>query len=146
MATKERKRAFFDIVDMYFADLEEEFDRWRETLLDKPSWDSKLCAIEPLKEVRVTPTEVVVTVDLPLTDKSTLQVKPVDEDTLEISAGMRRKMSFKELGMTHYKGEIKKFHCYTRIPVPVVMEKMNVGLKRSLLEIRLPRKRRRVKI
>jgi len=142
MAIKERKRTFFDLVDRYFEDMEQEFARWRETLLERPSWDSKLSAMEPLKDVRVTPTEVVVTADLPLTEKSTLQVKPVDEETLEISAKMKKKMSFKELGMTHYKGEIQKFHCHTRIPVPVDMDKMRVGFKKGLLEIHLPRKRK----
>jgi HSP20 family molecular chaperone IbpA len=143
MAIKERKRTFLDLVDRYFEDMEKELDRWRGTFLERPSWNAKLSALEPLKDVRVLPTEVVVTADLPLTQKSTLQVKPVDDETLEISAKMKKKMTFKELGMTHYRGEIQRFHCQTRIPVPVDMDKMKVGFKKGLLEIHLPRKRKK---
>ena len=135
-----RKRSIMDILDNYFDELEEQFERWRETLTERPSWNQKACTMEPLRHVRVTPTEVIVTVDLPLTKENSIQVKPVDKSTIEILASMKRKKWFTDFGITHHKGEFQKLHCHLRVPVPVYMEKMGLRFKKGILEIRLPRK------
>ena len=137
-----KKDSFADAVDRYFEDVERELDRWRESLVERPSWNLKASTMEPLRNIRVMPTEVVVTVDLPLTKESSLKVKALDESTLEISAQMKRKMTFKELGITHHKGEFQKFHCHMRVPVPVQMNKMKTKFKKGMLEIHIQRKRR----
>jgi len=98
MAIK-KKRSFYDTIQEYFNDMDKEIDRWHESMIEGPSWNHKTSTMEPLKDMRVTPTEVIVTVDLPLTKKTTLRVKPVDENILEISAQMRRKVTFKEMGI-----------------------------------------------
>jgi HSP20 family molecular chaperone IbpA len=135
-----KRRSFSEIADDYFRVLEKEFERWRETMLERPSWSEKACAMEPLSEIRVLATEVVITVDLPLTREGSVQVKPLDERTLEISAKMKRKIQFRELGVTHRKGEFHKLHCHLRIPVPVQTNRMNFKLKKGILEIHIPRK------
>jgi HSP20 family molecular chaperone IbpA len=140
MSTK-RKRSIMDILDNYFEELEEEFEKWRETLIERPSWNQRACTMEPLRYMRVTPTEVIVTVDLPLTKENSIQVKPIDKSTIEILATMKRKIRFTDFGITHYKGEFQKLHCHLRVPVPVRMEKMELHFKKGMLEIRLPRKR-----
>ena len=139
MSTK-RKRSIMDILDNYFDELEKEFERWRETLAERPSWNQKACTMEPLRYVQVTPAEVIVTVDLPLTKENTIQVTPVDKSTIEILASMKRKIRFTDFGITHHKGEFQKLHCHLRVPVPVYMEKMKLRFKKGILEIRLPRR------
>jgi HSP20 family molecular chaperone IbpA len=136
----ERRRSIFDLIDEYFENLEESFRRLRESLFEKPSWNRKTCTMEPLRDISVTPNEVIVTVDLPYTEENTISVKPISKDAIEISARMKRKISFNDFGITHYKGEFQTFHCQTRIPVPVYMDKMEVRFKKGILEIRLPRK------
>ena len=138
--TNRRKRSIFDAIDEYFESLGEWTENLRERLIERPSWNQKNCTMEPLRDIMVTPTEVVVTVDLPYTEESTVKVKAVDENTLEISAKMKRKIRFDEFGITHYKGEFQTLHCHTRIPVPVYIDKMEVRFKKGILEIRLPRK------
>ncbi|MGQ9529984.1 MAG: Hsp20/alpha crystallin family protein [Candidatus Bathycorpusculaceae bacterium] len=139
MSTK-RKRSFFDIIDEYFENLEEWTEQLGERILERPSWNQKTCTMEPLRDIMVTPTEVIVTVDLPYTEESTIKVKPLDRNTIEITAKLKRKIRFDDFGITHYKGEFQTFHCSTRIPVSVDMEKMEVRFKKGILEIRLPRK------
>jgi len=139
MSTK-RRRSIFDMFDEYFEGLEEWAERFREALIERPSWDQKTCSIEPLRDIMLTPTEVVVTVDLPYTEENTIQVKPIEKNIIQISATMKRKIRFNEFGITHRKGEFQKFQCQTRIPVPVYMEKMEIRFKKGFLEIRLPRK------
>jgi HSP20 family molecular chaperone IbpA len=142
MAIARRRRGISDMLDDYFRDLEKEIEGWREALAERPSWNLKAGTMEPLRDMRITPTEVVVTVDLPLTNPGTMQVKPSDENMLEISAEMKRKVKFKEMGITHQKGEFQRFHCHTRVPVPVKMDEMKIRFKKGMLEIHLPRKHR----
>ena len=139
MAIK-KKRSFSDLIDDYFANLEEWVEKFGETITETPSWNLQNCSIEPLREVTVAPTEVVVTVDLPFTDKNAAKVKPVGENSIEVTAKMKRKIRIHDLGVTHCKGEFRKFHCHMRIPVPVNMNKMDVYYKKGILEIHLPRK------
>lgn len=139
MSTK-RRRSFFDVVEEYFENIEELMEQMRTMLGERPSWDQKTCTIEPLRDVIVTPTEVIITVDLPYAEEKTVKIKPLEKNVLEIRAKMKRKVKFNELGITHHKGEFQEFHCQTRIPVPVYTEKMEVHFKKGILEIRLPRK------
>lgn len=136
-----KKHPISEIIDAYFEDLERWVEQFEETLMVSPSWNLKKCTIEPLREIMVAPTEVVVTVDLPYTEKKMVQVKPVGKNSLEISAKMKRKIRLDDLGVTHCKGEFQKFHCHIRIPVPVNIDKMNTYHKRGILEIHIPRRR-----
>ncbi|MEM2911165.1 MAG: Hsp20/alpha crystallin family protein [Candidatus Bathyarchaeia archaeon] len=140
MATSRRKRSIFDIMDEYFESMEEWAESVMESVMERPSWNCRACTMEPLRNVIVTGDEVIVTVDLPYAEQNTIQVKPISKDTIEVSAQMRRKISFDDFGITHYKGEFQRFHCQTRIPVPVYMDKIEVRFKKGILEIHLPRK------
>jgi len=135
-----RKRSIFDIIDEYFESFEEQVERLGEALIERPSWNCRSSTMEPLRDIMVTPTEVIVTVDLPYTEENTIQVKPVDKNVIEVSAKMRRKIRFDDFGITHHKGEFQTFHCRTRIPLPVHMDKMEIRFKKGILEVRLPRK------
>jgi HSP20 family molecular chaperone IbpA len=139
MSAKKR-RSIFEIVDEYFENLEEWAEKIRESLIERPSWNCRACTMEPLRDMMITHDKVIVTVDLPYSEENTVQVKPVSKDTIEISAKMKRKVSFDDFGITHYKGEFQKLQCQTRIPVPVHMDKMEVRFKKGILEIHLPRK------
>ncbi len=135
-----KKRGSADKTDTFYGEIEDWVERMNETLAQRPSWNLKECTMEPLREVNMTTAEVIVTVDLPLTEESAVQVRPTD-NSLEISAKMRRKLRLHELGISYYRGEIQKFHCHIRIPVPVNMNKMNIKYKKGMLEVHIPRKR-----
>ncbi|MDH7563360.1 MAG: Hsp20/alpha crystallin family protein [Candidatus Bathyarchaeota archaeon] len=135
-----KKKSFFDIINEYFSDVEELTSQFEDMFMEKPSWSQKNCTMEPLKEVTVTPKEVIVTVDLPLAKEGTIEVKPLDNRTIEISAEMKRKVRFDDFGITHHKGEFQRFYCQTRIPVPVKIDKVQFTLKKGILEVHMPRK------
>ena len=135
-----RRRSFFDIVSDYFEQLED----WFESLIEpfeRPSWNERECCLEPLCNIFVSPTEVVVTADLPYSESNTIKVQPISDDTIEISAKLRRTVSFDDFGVTHRKGEFSSYKCQLRIPVPVDMEQMEIRFKKGILEVHLPRKR-----
>jgi HSP20 family molecular chaperone IbpA len=139
MSTR-KKRSIFDIIDEYFESLEEWAGKFRESMIERPSWNQRASTIEPLRDILVTPDVVIVTADLPYAEENKVQVKPLDDNVIEIIAKMRRKVRFADFGITHHAGEFQMFRCQTRIPVPVDMKNMEIHIKRGVLEIRLPRK------
>jgi HSP20 family molecular chaperone IbpA len=144
MSIRKRRPTAVDF-DGYFQDLKREFEEWGGGLIERPSWNQKTSTIEPLRDMIVAPSEVILTVDLPFTRENTLRVKALDESTLEISAKMKRKMTFKEMGITHHVGEFQRFLFHSRVPVPVQMNKMKLRFKKGILEVHLPRRHGRSK-
>ena len=138
-----RKRSVSEIIDEYFADFDKWAEDFKEVFTDRPSWNLRNCSIEPLRDMTITPKEVLVTVDLPFTSKSTVKVEPVSTNALEITAKMKRKIRLHDLGIAYCKGEFEKFHSHMLIPVSVNMKKMDVQYKKGILEIHIPRKRQR---
>lgn len=136
-----KRRSISDAIDEYFEDMERWAEHFSPIMEERPCWNLKNCAIEPLRHVTVTPSEVIVTVDLPYANKKTAKVEVVDENALEISAEMRKRIRLNELGVTHMEGVIQRFHSWIRIPVRVDVKKMKTQHKKGILEIRLPRKR-----
>jgi HSP20 family molecular chaperone IbpA len=138
-----RRRSVSEMIDEYFA----EFDKWAEdfrgVFTERPSWNLRNCSIEPLRDMTVTPNEVLVTVDLPFTNKSTVKVEPIGSNALEITAKMKRKIRLDDLGISYCRGEFQKFHSHVLIPVSVNIKRMDVQYKKGILEIHIPRKHQR---
>jgi len=135
-----RKRSVIDMINEHVQEKEQWLDQSEESHAARPSWNKANCSINPLKNIRVTPKEVTITVDLPFTKEDTVKVKAVNENTIEISASMKRIMHLHELGIKHHEAELKKFHCETRVPVPLNTEKMQINFKKGILKICIPRK------
>lgn len=119
------------------------YEKPEEKLSEIPSWNHRTSCINPLHDVMITSSEVVVTVDLPMTQKDSLRVKPLGRDVLDISAKLTRKVRLEDFGIKHHKGEFHSMHCEARIPVPVQMSKMEMQFKRGILQVHLPRARER---
>lgn len=139
MMPEKKKRRSPKRIDKSLYVLEEWMEQTEEILAQRPSWNLKNCTMEPLREIGMTATEVIMTVDLPFTLENTVQVRPTD-NSLEILAQMKRKLHLHELGVSHHIGEIQKFHCHVQIPVPVKMDRMSIKYKKGILEIHIPRK------
>lgn len=136
-----RKSSFVDVIAGYIDELERVANQILESRYpEKPSWDIAKSVLEPLTNVFVTVGEVVITADLPCVNTAAISVKAVGPNVIEIKANTIRKISFSEFGITHRKGEFSGFYSQVSIPVPVDMRKMSITCKRSVLEIRIPRK------
>ncbi|MGD8505067.1 MAG: Hsp20/alpha crystallin family protein [Candidatus Bathyarchaeota archaeon] len=142
MQEKRRKRSISDMIRDYIEDIQDLAEELLEPIFaERPSWDARSCCLEPLCSVSVTPDEVIVTSDLPNIDPDAIEVTPINADTLEIKAKMKRKIRFDELGITHRKGEFQFFRCQIDMPVPVNMDQIKAEFKGGILEIHLPRKK-----
>jgi HSP20 family molecular chaperone IbpA len=141
-----KKRETRDEIERYHDTIDDWLEQFEQTLLGRPSWNRMDRTIEPLHELRVTPTEVIVTADLPMTQEKAVHVTPLDDRTLEIKAKMTRKVSFKKFGVIHHEGEYQTFHSHTHIPVPVQMGQMKVKYKKGMLEVHLPRLHERLSL
>lgn len=139
MENKKKKQSIYDMIREYL----DEAEKLKEGIptIERPSWDLRACTLEPLSSIFVTSKEVIITADLPYVQSYSVKVEPINSDRLEITAELKRRVKFKEMGIVHHEGEFSSFSCQTRIPVPVDMQHVETSFKRGMLEIRIPRKR-----
>ena len=107
-----------------------------------PSWNTETCCLHALSNVYITPREVIVTADLPTVEPETVKVKALDENHIEITAKMKKKVNFKELGICHRQGEFSFLRCQGRLQVAIIPDKMQITCEDGILEVRFPRKNR----
>jgi len=140
-----RRRGLMEVLWDYIEEFERTAEEFFEAFLGehmRPCWDVRGRCLEPLTHVSVAPDEVVVTMDLPLVRPETIRVRPVEEDTIEVVAEMKRALRTRDLGVLHVDGEIRELRARAKIPVPVEMRAIRFEFRRGILEVRLPRKRR----
>jgi len=139
MMDKKKSQSIYDLIREYLKEAEELKKGFPSA--ERPSWDLRACTLEPLSNIFVAAKEVIITADLPFVQPDSVKVEPISRNRLEITAGMKRKVTSKDLGMAHHEAEFSTFSCQTRIPVPVYIRRMQTSFKRGVLEIRMPRKR-----
>jgi HSP20 family molecular chaperone IbpA len=102
-------------------------------------WNAAAACIQPLYNMFVAATEIVLTVDLPYVDLKQVKLHCPTDDSVEIYAETTRKITFKDLGAKHRHGEFTCYRARIRIPVPVDEKRITTKLKRGVLEVRIPR-------
>jgi len=142
MSEKQRKQSIFDMMNEYM----EEFEALANELMassfpEGPSWNTETCCLQALSNVFVTPREVIVTADLPNIEPETVKVEAIDENLIEITAKMKKKVRFADLGIYHRQGEFSFLRCQGRVHVAFDAEKMEISYKGGILEVRFPRKK-----
>ena len=105
-----------------------------------PSWNTKTCCLHALSNVLITSREVIVTADLPNIEPETVKVEAVNENLIEITAKMKKKVRFEDLGICHRQGEFSFLRCQGRVHVAIDIEKMEISREVGILEVRFPRK------
>ena len=141
MSEKLRKRSIFDVMGEYV----EVFDALADELLEAtfpegPSWNTETCCLQALSNVFVTTREVIVTADMPNIEPETVKVEAVDETLIQITAKMKKKVRFADLGIYHRQGEFSTLRCQDRIQVAFDSEKMKTAFTGGIIEVRFPRK------
>jgi HSP20 family molecular chaperone IbpA len=104
-------------------------------------WNVVAASIEPLYNLMVGATEIILTIDLPYVNQEQVKLFCPATDVIEISAETSRKITFKDLGFKHRHGEFTSYRARIRTPVPVDESRIKKHFKRGVLEIHLPRVR-----
>ncbi|HMK95759.1 MAG TPA: hypothetical protein VK536_10225 [Candidatus Limnocylindrales bacterium] len=138
-----KTRTIFDVMREYLDEFEQASEGIFDGNLEMPSWDVEAHSLEPLFNVYVRSDEVIVTVDLPCVDPAKIRISEVGSKLLEIDAVMKVKVNFRDLGVTHRKGEFSSLQCRVPIPVPVEAALAEAHFLRGILQVVLPRKRGR---
>jgi len=142
MSKKREKPSTFDTMEKYLEEIEALADELMEsTFPEGPSWNTETCCLQALSNVFVTSREVIVTADLPNIEPETVKVEAVDENLIEITAKMKKKVRFADLGIYHRQGEFSFLRCQGRVHVAFDAEKMEISCKGGILEVRFPRKK-----
>ncbi len=128
-----------DGVKMRWIDIER-----REMRILRSSWmeDGKL---EPLHEIEDRGDAFVLTFDLPNVRKEDVEVKTT-EDTVEVSARMQRAVCWERWGCVQRSVSFEAFKKTVRLPEKVNAEEAKATLKNGILQIILPKKKKRVSV
>ena len=141
MSEKRKKLSTFDSMEKYLEEIEALADELMESAFPEgPSWNTETCCLHALSNVFITPREVIVTADLPNVEPETVKVEVTDENRIEITAKMKKKVRFTDLGIGHRNGEFSSLRCQGRVHVAIDAEKMEISCKEGILEVRFPRK------
>ncbi|MCW4034919.1 MAG: Hsp20/alpha crystallin family protein [Candidatus Bathyarchaeota archaeon] len=141
MSKKQKKRPPFDSIEEYLEEFEELTNKIRAaTSTEGPNWNTESCCLHALSNVFITPREVIVTADLPNVEPETIKVQALDENLIEITAKMKKKVDFKDLGVNHRQGEFSFLRCQGRVDVDIDAENMKISCEAGILEVRFPRK------
>lgn len=130
----ERRKHLFEAMDEYFRRAEYMFER-----VFTSSWNEAAQCIEPLYNIAVGASDVILTVDLPYVNRDEVTLKVPADDTVEILANTKHRITFADMGVKHRGGQFKCYHARIHMPVPVLESGMTSKFKRGVLEIRLPR-------
>jgi len=142
MSEKREKLSTFDMMEKYLEEIEALADEFMASAFSEgPSWNTETCCLQALSNVFITSREVIVTADLPNIEPETVKVEAVDENLIEITAKMKKKMRFADLGIYHRQGEFSFLRCQGRVHVAFDAEKMKISCKGGILEVRFPRKK-----
>ena len=125
----------------YMEELESLADEMFERFIERPSWDVSTQSLEPLCDVLVRSDSVIVTADLPKVDQESIRISGISDTLIEITAKMKIKINFEDLGVTHRRGEFTCFSCRVPLPVPVDISKAKARFRKGILEVMLPRKK-----
>lgn len=142
MVEKQRKRAIFDEMNEYLEKVEALANELMNPVTSEgPSWNTETCCLHALSNVFITSREVIVTADLPNIEPETVKVEAVNENLIEITAKMKKKVRFADLGVYHRQGEFSFLLCQGRVHVAIDAEKMEISYEGGILEVRFPRKK-----
>lgn len=133
-----RRRSISEYINEIRLKFEEMFNEFEEQL-ERPMLDFERRCLEPLTEVKETPSEVIVTVDLPCVRKEGINLYAT-ENTLTIEASMYRKIKFDKLKAIYHETEFQSYHKIIKLPSPVDPENARARFKDGILEVKLPKK------
>ena len=124
VSEKRKKRSTFDEGEKYLEEIEAVTnERMQPSVPEGPSWNTETCCLYALSNVFITPREVIVTADLPNVEPETVKIEAVDENLIEITAKMKKKVRFADLGIYHRQGEFSFLRCQGRVDVAVDAKK-----------------------
>lgn len=141
MLKKRENLTTFEEMEKHIEEIEALADELMKSAFPEgPSWNTETCCLHALSNIFVSPKEVILTADLPNIDSDTLKIETLDDGIIEITAKMKKKIKFNDLGVYHRQGEFSFLRCQSHIHVPFDAEKMKISFNEGILEIRFPRK------
>ena len=141
----ERKRFLARMRD-FFADIQRDvIEAFGEIFDERCSWDPEECCLEPLTNIIETEEEIIITADLPYVKKDEISLH-VTDDMLDIQATLDQPVKFAQWGTIQRDTEFSKFHKHIKLPVNVDSDNVSATFKNGFLQIRMPKKIKRIKI
>ena len=127
-------------------ELLDEMDELMEHMIDRffwehPGWNMAEACLEPLFNVFVTTENVNVLVDMPFADAESIDLKRVDEETILLTAKLRKRICFRDLGMDCQTGTFSTYKTEISVPKDIDLERAELDNRGNILLIAIPRKK-----
>jgi len=135
-----RKRTVLDEFDEMDRRMDEFYRRMNSLL--EPMWDIPAQTLKPLYEVRQTRDLIKILVDLPYVEREAVQLK-VNEDSVDISAELRKPIRYDHWGTIQRRCEFKQFSVTIPLPAEVDPDVTKAKLKDGVLAVDLLKKAKR---
>ena len=142
MFDEKEKVSNFDAMKDYIKEIETFANELlNSSFPEGPSWNIETCCLYALSNVILKPNEVIITADLPNIETKTVNVVAINSNLIRISAKLRKKIRFVDLGIHHRQGEFSSLQCQGKVDVEIEKEKMRISYNKGILEVRFPRKK-----
>jgi len=135
-----RKRTVLDEFDEMDRRMDEFYRRMNSLL--EPMWDIPAQTLKPLYEVRQTRDLIKILVDLPYVEREAVRLK-VNEDSVDISAELRKPIRYDHWGTIQRGCEFKQFSVTIPLPTEVDPDVTKAKLKDGVLAVDLIKKAKR---
>ncbi len=130
----------------FFADMRRDVLEAVEGMFDERcTWDPEECCLEPLTNIIETEKEILIMADLPYVKKDNISLS-VSEDMLDLEASLDQSLKFAQWGTIQRNTEFCKFHTHIKLPPNVDSNDIEATFKNGFLQIKLPKRLKRLKI
>jgi len=132
----------------WIRELLEEMDEFAEHMIERffwehPGWDTSEACLEPLSNVFVTNENVNIVVDMPFVDTESIDLRTTGEDSVLLTAKLRKRIGFRDLGVNCRTGTFRTYRTEIRVPPDIELNRAKLENRGNILFIVIPRKRSR---
>jgi len=137
-----KRRRELDSIRELLEEVDEFMDHMIERFfLEHPSWNIAESCLEPLSNVFVTTDNVNIVADMPFADAESINLQKKGEDSILLTAKLRRRICFSDLGIDCRTGTFSTYKTEIRIPSDINLDRATLENRGNILFIVIPRKK-----
>jgi len=139
----------YDFLNM-FKRLREEVERLISELEEyawgRPLADVREGTLEPLTQIHETPEEIIISMDLPFVRSKDDVKLYVSEREVIVEANICKEVRFEDVCSFYRRAAFRKYRKVLRLPEPVKVSEVRARFKDGLLEVRLVKEKKGVRV
>ncbi len=137
-----RRRREFSSMSELLDEVDEFMERMIEHFFwERPGWNTSESSLEPLSNVFVTTDNVSIVVDVPYAEAGSIKLEGKGEDSILLTAKLRRRICFEDLGIDCRTGTFSTYKAEIKVPEDIDLDRVELKNRGNILFIVIPRKK-----